>query len=105
MKAKAKERRRLTLAEAQAVAADLLEQKVRRTPTAILKWAPWLVRAAELWIDLTHYRDNPPAFEAFVAERRNMRHCSVCGCSDDDACDGGCEWACPDLCSNCVEAN
>ena len=28
--------------------------------------------------------------------------CRVCGCSQDDACPGGCIWATPDLCSRCV---
>jgi hypothetical protein len=30
--------------------------------------------------------------------------CRVCGCSDDWACDEGCDWAEPDLCSACVVA-
>lgn len=28
--------------------------------------------------------------------------CRVCGCTDDYACDGGCEWVDADLCSACV---
>lgn len=28
--------------------------------------------------------------------------CVVCGCSDTRACDGGCVWATPGLCSRCV---
>ena len=28
--------------------------------------------------------------------------CRVCGCTDDRACDGGCWWVQPDLCSACV---
>lgn len=28
--------------------------------------------------------------------------CRVCGCTDDDACDGGCWWHEPGLCSACV---
>jgi hypothetical protein len=27
--------------------------------------------------------------------------CRVCGCSDQDACPGGCRWVMPDLCSQC----
>ena len=30
--------------------------------------------------------------------------CRVCGCSEHDACDGGCAWAEPDLCTACVGA-
>lgn len=29
--------------------------------------------------------------------------CRVCGCSDDLACDEGCEWVEDDLCSACVD--
>ena len=28
--------------------------------------------------------------------------CRVCGCTDDQACEGGCSWAEPDLCSKCA---
>jgi hypothetical protein len=28
--------------------------------------------------------------------------CRVCGCSDSRACEGGCFWAAPNLCSRCV---
>lgn len=28
--------------------------------------------------------------------------CRVCGCTDDNACDGGCYWVEKDLCSQCV---
>jgi hypothetical protein len=31
-----------------------------------------------------------------------IRQCRVCGCTDDYACDGGCEWVEPDLCSSCI---
>lgn len=30
--------------------------------------------------------------------------CRVCGCTDNDACEDGCSWVEPDLCSSCVEA-
>ncbi len=30
--------------------------------------------------------------------------CRVCGCTDDNACEGGCYWVEPDLCSSCAEA-
>jgi len=28
--------------------------------------------------------------------------CRECGCSDDDACEGGCFWVEADLCSRCA---
>jgi hypothetical protein len=30
-----------------------------------------------------------------------IRACRLCGCSEEDACDGGCSWAGPELCSAC----
>jgi ParB/RepB/Spo0J family partition protein len=30
--------------------------------------------------------------------------CGVCGCTDEYACEGGCTWIEPDLCSRCYEA-
>lgn len=32
----------------------------------------------------------------------DVRRCRVCGCTDAEACDGGCEWVAADLCSECV---
>ncbi len=29
--------------------------------------------------------------------------CRDCGCTEDDACEGGCSWAESDLCSRCAE--
>lgn len=29
--------------------------------------------------------------------------CRVCGCTDDDACEGGCSWVAEDLCSACAK--
>lgn len=31
-----------------------------------------------------------------------VRACRVCGCTDDEACEGGCGWVEDDLCSECV---
>jgi hypothetical protein len=28
--------------------------------------------------------------------------CTGCGCTDDHACEGGCSWAAPELCSCCA---
>jgi ParB/RepB/Spo0J family partition protein len=36
------------------------------------------------------------------APRLKMRACSECGCTDDRACDGGCYWVGPNLCSACA---
>lgn len=29
--------------------------------------------------------------------------CRVCGCTDHNACDGGCHWVEEDLCSSCAD--
>lgn len=34
---------------------------------------------------------------------RPPRSCSVCGCTDDRACPGGCAWVADDLCSACED--
>lgn len=34
--------------------------------------------------------------------KKDIRRCRVCGCTDDDACSGGCYWVEPDLCSMCA---
>lgn len=39
--------------------------------------------------------------EWFVPED-GAEACRVCGCTWNNACDGGCYWVEPDLCSNCV---
>jgi hypothetical protein len=37
---------------------------------------------------------------ARIGEEGSMA-CRVCGCTDDNACPGGCFWVEPDLCSSC----
>jgi hypothetical protein len=34
---------------------------------------------------------------------RGRHICRICGCWEDEACDGGCAWAEPDLCSACAD--
>lgn len=44
-----------------------------------------------------------PELLAKVEEiKKSMRRCRVCGCTDDNACDGGCYWVEDDLCSECA---
>jgi hypothetical protein len=40
-------------------------------------------------------------FEAYLRDEPTRR-CGVCGCTDDHACQGGCSWVSPDLCSRCA---
>lgn len=30
------------------------------------------------------------------------RTCLICGCTDSKACEGGCSWVLPEICSKCV---
>ncbi|MDD4888302.1 MAG: DUF4031 domain-containing protein [Phycisphaerae bacterium] len=39
-----------------------------------------------------------------AAARRGVTYCRECGCTDDCACEGGCHWVEPDLCSQCADA-
>lgn len=33
-----------------------------------------------------------------------MDVCALCGCTDEQACPGGCSWVAPGLCSRCADA-
>lgn len=46
--------------------------------------------------------DHAPAVLAVSLRALPERFCRVCGCTDDAACEGGCYWVEPDLCSACV---
>jgi hypothetical protein len=35
---------------------------------------------------------------------RDEPSCRVCGCTDNEACEGGCWWVSEELCSECEEA-
>lgn len=47
----------------------------------------------------------PPASELPLLARDNKqeRKCRVCGCTEQNACEGGCSWVEEDLCSSCKE--
>jgi hypothetical protein len=36
-----------------------------------------------------------------TSRTRKVRTCKVCGCTDTRACEGGCWWVGPELCSRC----
>lgn len=46
-------------------------------------------------------RDNPKTLDTMDTLLVDP-FCRVCGCTDKCACDGGCYWVEPDLCSSCV---
>lgn len=39
-----------------------------------------------------------------MSPREEIPACRVCGCTNDRACEGGCWWVEPDLCSTCKQA-
>ncbi|MDP1555782.1 MAG: hypothetical protein Q8L84_09995 [Hyphomonas sp.] len=63
----------------------------------------WLVRDLGTR-QITRYRSTvslPSDFGIGIAFTQ-LRACRVCGCIDERACEGGCEWVGADLCSACV---
>ena len=46
--------------------------------------------------------DQVRSYEA-IEDEVVQRRCRLCGCTDRQACPGGCCWVEPDLCSRCVE--
>lgn len=50
--------------------------------------------------------DKIPAATAAPEEEpvADVRQCVKCGCTDDQACDGGCTWVAENLCSSCSDA-
>jgi ParB family chromosome partitioning protein len=43
------------------------------------------------------------AAESPVGDDTSVRSCRACGCTDAEACDGGCSWVEDDLCSECLD--
>lgn len=64
--------------------------------------------AAQAWALLRSPSSSCPAWLVFCIEKgkavRLRGTCRECGCTDDEACKGGCSWADLNhtLCSNCV---
>lgn len=52
---------------------------------------------AEAW----NWPEPWPDHTGTVTDLFDDRTCRTCGCTDTSACDGGCWWAEPDLCSTC----
>jgi hypothetical protein len=46
--------------------------------------------------------EGPHARPGVVGESQTLRACLLCGCTDDRACEGGCCWVLPALCSACL---
>jgi len=39
---------------------------------------------------------------AATAPTTPERTCRICGCTDSKACEGGCSWATPGICTKCI---
>jgi ParB/RepB/Spo0J family partition protein len=53
-------------------------------------------------------RDAPKLAKAFGVDLQKLiapAACRKCGCTEDHACEGGCSWAEPDLCSSCAQTS
>ena len=61
-------------------------------------WAGW----PECAKTICGYK-GPECWQRYFRERaRSEQICRVCGCTQDNACEGGCSWEEPDLCSSCA---
>lgn len=49
------------------------------------------------------YLGTDPEPEPEPEPEMEVRKCRVCGCTDENACEGGCEWVEEDLCSACSD--
>ncbi len=60
--------------------------------------------AARAWeLAREDYREDGRAEPFTIPDGPTGWHCAVCGCTDDHACEGGCYWVYPGLCSACAE--
>jgi hypothetical protein len=110
----------LTLLEARKLAAELRACKVSARVAEVRFWLPWKIKSARLWAYLVAKADRdsqqhgysldflphegvdyPRGFNEFMVDRASLRACAICGCTDDLACEGGCHWVGPNLCSAC----
>ncbi|MGY2051916.1 hypothetical protein [Methylobacterium sp. JK268] len=93
------------------VAARRLEQRVYEDQLDFV-----VGRAADAALRLLNYMLDAAVGEAFVDGALEAEDgvtpripsllggvCRTCGCTQDDACPGGCGWAGPDLCTACAD--
>lgn len=58
-----------------------------------------IANAVEHFIRREHARFTGKSVRITVED---LQVCRSCGCTEDNACDGGCSWITPDLCSACT---
>jgi hypothetical protein len=102
--------KREALTKAHETQADLLEQLLEligETPRAeVAKRIGVKVRVLEQWLSLDRFT---VLHAARIAQGLGLRirfdfeqACWKCGCTQNDACEGGCSWVEEDLCSACA---
>lgn len=64
-------------------------------------WSPFWQKAAEQ-IDKAEVLRNYKFGTEKLAEYLTEHACRICGCTDDNACEGSCFWAVPGVCSKCI---
>jgi hypothetical protein len=62
----------------------------------------WLTENAKPFKKIIPFRGYQGLFDIPEA---TLRVCRVCGCSEKNACKGGCYWIEQDLCSSCMSAD
>jgi hypothetical protein len=94
-----RERGKISLTLAIWLSGQLADRGYRHTATAIRKWPLWKIVEARLFIST-----GPSCtLREWFDQRAELQRCKKCGCTADNACDGGCEWVSFDLCSACCE--
>ena len=68
-------------------------------PTPVERRA--MVDGARLTVWITHY-GRPISPLSIGVEGVDPDGCEQCGCTEENACEGGCGWARPGLCSRCA---
>lgn len=90
---------------------------LQRVPRTLNKFSPhaigpycWILKDVRRFVNPIAFRGSQGLFEIddiyldenlFPTVLAGPR-CRVCGCTEQTACDGGCRWVEPDLCSACV---
>jgi hypothetical protein len=80
----------------------------------VLMVSPDELEAFVYAVEAAEYRGHPRPKRAQVAMIRKvvararatmsfLPVCAVCGCTDEHACEGGCAWIAPNLCSKCFK--
>jgi hypothetical protein len=72
------------------------------TAAEIRLHADFAAQGPEQMVDFLGHIGLREAIAETLAEAQ-ARSCRICGCTDNDACEGGCHWIGPDLCSTCED--